>query len=523
MRMSRSLLSMHDVAYATSLQTLFTAVSLTVLPGDRIALIGRNGTGKSTLLQLMAGLRLPDAGTVIVNGVVGYVPQLTEPESTADTLADWLLREAVTYQAFAQQYRQVFAAAVPDAAVVIAGLSGGERTKLVLTGSLLKNPDVLLLDEPTNHLDRRSLGALERWLKMFPGSVVLVSHNQAFTTRVATTVWEITHETVVTFGDDLVAYRAYQATQQAADARTVEVREKQLRQLRRGVEFRETKAARAIKVANQVKRETSRSKSAEKYFKNRSEKGIGRTKKQQDKKLEALDALQRSYAPAKQKTMAVPLQAASPGKRLLFTATELPVRVGNRELVTGVTLHLRYGDRVALGGDNGSGKSVLLATIRNALATGGAEHVQVGTAVKWAFIDQQYALLQRGETVLQNLSAAAPTTDTEVLYQQLGRFQFLPGHAHKRVSELSSGEQARLAFAVATLSPLDLFMLDEPTNNLDNETVEIILEALNTFTGAMIVVSHDDSFLERLTVQQTYEIRAGRFYGGSLPDAVSDQ
>ncbi len=515
MRMSKSLLSIHDVAYATSLQTLFTAVSLAVLPGDRIALIGRNGSGKSTLLQLMAGLRQPDSGSVIKNGVVVYVPQLADAASLPDTLGAWLLREAITQQAFAQQYRQVFASAAPDLAISIANCSGGERTKLLLTFAALKKPAVLLLDEPTNHLDRRSLSALERWLKTFSGSVVFVSHNQAFTTRVATTVWEIAHESVVTFGGGFAAFRAYQAAERAADARALEAANKALQQHRRGVELRETKAARATKVANHEKHEPSRSKSAEKYFKNRSEKGIGRAKKQQDKKLEALEARQQSVTPPKQKTIAVPLQAVPSGKRLVFSVDNLTVHIGDRTLVSGVTFALRYGDRVALHGDNGSGKSVLLATLLSAVTAGGSEHIQVGTRVAYAFIDQQYALLVPEQTVLQTLETALPTIDTEAVYQQLGRFQFPSGYAHKRVWELSGGEQARLVFAVATLTPLDLLVLDEPTNNLDSETVEIILEALNTFTGAMIVVSHDDYFLERLTIQQTYAIQTGTFRTGS--------
>lgn len=512
MRMLQSLLLTRDVAYATSLQTLFTHVSVSVLPGDRIALLGRNGSGKSTLLQLMAGVREPDSGTVIKNGVISYVPQLVAAVSPDDTLGTLLAHEGVTPDAFQEQYRQIFAATPPALTTRIAGCSGGERTKLMLTLAALQHPDVLLLDEPTNHLDRRSLGALERWLTTFRGSVVFVSHNQAFTERVATTVWEITAQTVVTFGGGLAAYRAHQATQRAAEARQLEATTKALQQHRRGVALRETKAARATKVANQEKQEPSRSKSAEKYFKNRSEKGIGRIKKQQDKKREELEAMQARYQSPKQKTISVPLTAGATGARLLLAANALSVQIGNRELVSGVTLELRYGDRVALAGDNGAGKSLLLGTLLSALRAGGTDAVRTGTQVTTAVIDQKYAVLVPEETVLQNLMAALPTNDLQAAYQQLGRFQFPLLYAHKRVSELSGGEQARLAFAVATLTPLDLLVLDEPTNNLDSETVEIIVAALQTFGGAVLVVSHDDAFLRQLNVDRAYEIRAGGFH-----------
>ena len=509
MHMSKTLLTLRGVASATTAEALFSNVSTTVKDHDRIGVVGKNGTGKSTLLRLLNKEIEPDTGTVLQAGVVGYVPQVADESHYHKTVAEFLETQAVSYAVCAATFSQVFSSPVPPRRSQLRDLSGGERTKLWIAVVAARTPAALLLDEPTNHLDQTSQRELADWLNRYTGAVVLVSHNRWFLSVVAKTIWELRDRTLTVYGGGYGAYRQQKEEQANAEVRQYQAVQKQRGALKRGIARRETKAARATRAGRRSKYEKNREKSVENYFRNRSEKGIGALKQQQEKKQAELTAAAQSLRPSQQRSVNVPLQSAGRPGQLILDTTGLRVLADSQQLLVVPRLRIEVGSRISIAGENGSGKTQLLKTLQQELATPSPGITNVGHDVPVACIDQHYDLISRLLTVYENLVNATPAVDEESVYKQLGRFQFPEYYLHKPAATLSGGEIARLAFAMATFRPLDLLILDEPTNHLDIETVEIITEALQAFPGALLVVSHDRVFLEELDITQRYLIAGG--------------
>lgn len=511
MRMSKTLLTTHDVAYATSIQKLFSNISVTIKGKDRIGLIGSNGTGKTTFLKLLEGVWEPDSGTVTKNGSVGYVPQISKESHQQIKIKELLLSAGCSYAQFSSTYESVFSSAVPDRESDIDEMSGGVRTKLWIALVATKNPSVLLLDEPTNHLDQKSINELKQWINTFVGAVVFVSHNQSFLTDIASTIWELRDQTITVFGVGYKDYLQQKLHNANAQARQYEAVKKDLKSLEKGIQMRETKAARATKVQRKNKGEPSRSKSAENYFQNRSEKGVGRIKKKHDAQRSELEGSLESLRPTFHKTINLPLDGRSRNGGLILDTKGLLIAIDSRVLIKDVDLRIEYGDRLAILGDNGAGKTLLVKKLMHEIDQPTSGVSKTGNDVQVAYIDQQYEVVNQDWTVFENLEQKINITDPELIYKQIGRFQFPEHYAHKKASELSGGETARLALAITTITPLDLLILDEPTNNLDIETTDVIFDALNDFKGSLIVISHDTSFLEGLRIQTSYVIENSSF------------
>lgn len=509
MRMLKNLLSTHDVAYATSIQKLFSDISIAVKEKDRIGLIGPNGVGKSTFLKILTGIVEPDSGTVTKNGRVGYVPQIAKESHKQMTVDELLQSQAHLYEHFCSKYQSIFSSTTPTKDLKIDKMSGGEQTKLLIAMVASQSPQVLLLDEPTNHLDYKSITELKRWLETFQGAAVFVSHNKSFLSEVAKTIWELHSQTIDVFGSGYSDY--LQQKEQLADAqeRKYEAIKKELKSLEKGVRMRETRAARADKAQRKNKTEASRSKSAENYFKNRSEKGVGNIKKKHDAKRHGLQESLQNLQVSAHKTINLPLDNKSRNGGLILETKSLSITIDSRALIDNVNLRIEYGDRLAILGDNGSGKTILVKKLMKEINNPTPHKSKVGSDINVAYIDQQYEVVIQDQTVFENLEQRMNVVDQELIYKQIGRFQFPEHYAHKKASELSGGESARLAFAIATIAPLDLLILDEPTNNLDIETVDIILDALNDYRGSLIVISHDTSFLKALEIKTYYEIANG--------------
>lgn len=507
MRMLKTLLSTHDVAYATSTQKLFSNILVTIKEKDRIGLIGPNGIGKSTFLKILEGVLEPDSGTVTKHGRIGYVPQIAE-EFRQQVAIDELLQSAsCPYEQFCNTYKSIFSSTVPNKNSAINSMSGGERTKLWIAMVASQLPQVLLLDEPTNHLDQKSITELKRWIHTFKGAVVFVSHNRPFLSDVAHIIWELNAQTINVFGSGYTDYLHQKEHLAAAQARRYEVTKKELLALDKGVQMRETKAARAAKVQRKNRAESSRSKSAENYFKNRSEKGVGNIKKKHDARRNELEESLQDLQMGSPKTINVPLDSRSRKGGLILETEALPITIDSRVLINDVSLRIEYGDRLAILGENGSGKTVLVKKLMEEVTQPTPNISKVGSDITVAYIDQQYEMVAQNLTVFENLEQKMNDIDQELIYKQIGRFQFPEHYTHKKASELSGGETARLAFAIATITPLDLLILDEPTNNLDIETTDIIIEALNDFKGSLVVISHDTYLLGELKVQQAYIIK----------------
>lgn len=510
MRMLKTLLSTNDVAYSTATQKLFSNISVIIKEKDRIGLVGPNGTGKTTLLKLLNGMLEPDSGTVTKNSSVGYVPQIAKESHQQRTVNELLLSNNCTYEQFVQTYRNIFSSMIPNKELEIDEMSGGERTKLWIAMIASQTPEILLLDEPTNHLDRKSIDELKCWIRNFNRAVVFVSHNKSFLSEVTQSIWSLQSQTISVYGvgyEDYLKQKLYDAD---AKARQHEVTKKELKSLERSVQMRETKAARAAKVQRKNKGEPSRSKAAENYFRNRSEKGVGKLKKKHDEERLELEETLKTLRPNQQKTINLTLGSRSRKGGLLIDIKNLRVSIDSNVLINDVNLRIEYGERFAIMGDNGSGKTMLVKKLIQEIKEPTVNVSKVGSDVRVSYIDQHYEMVDRNITVFENLERNINITDYELIYKQIGRFQFPDHYAHKKAGELSGGEIARLAFAITTIKPLDLLILDEPTNNLDIETVDVIIDALNDFKGTLIVITHDVSFLEELQVQQLFLIQNGR-------------
>ncbi len=488
--------------------TLFAPFAAQIGPGDRVALIGDNGAGKSTLLRLLCGDETPSGGAVrrIGEPRVAYLPQ------AARLLDEGTLFEAMD-RAFAplrdaeRELRELelrLAGEPTDADVhryddllhhfhrdggyeiesliraALAGvgfaesefakpvhvLSGGEEARAALARVLLESPDLLLLDEPTNHLDFGALDWLEERLLEFPGALVLVSHDRHLLERVANRTWEIAFGQVTT----------YQVGYGASRALRDEMRRKQLE-------------------AFDVQEET-----VEKYkdFIRRHKMGQKhRQAKDREKKLERLEET-RIERPREAKRISLRIAADTPsGKRVLALRH---VAVGfDRPLITCQSVDLYRGEKVAVIGPNGCGKTTLLRTITGQQAPlSGA--VEMGHGAKVAVFSQTQEGLHDERTVLETILARTSLTISEAR-GLLGAFLFSGDEVEKKTKNLSGGERSRVALALLSLMEGNLLLLDEPTNHLDLASQEILEAALLAYDGTILLVSHDRALLEAVTTQ----------------------
>jgi ATP-binding cassette, subfamily F, member 3 len=529
------LLRLDGVARSFGARVLFRGVDLHVTPGDRIGLIGRNGAGKTTLLRIAAGEEEADEGRVVrTRGVrVGLLRQEIDPaaprtvreEASLATshLADLeqeigrLEREIARFGArgaeppeeLALRYDREraafeFAGGFERAARVervLAGLgfaedeldrplssfSGGWRMRVELAKLLLGAPDVLLLDEPTNHLDLPSIQWFEQTLADYRGGAIVISHDRAFLRRHATRMAEIERGSLVLFEGGFDRYqqaRAEWLAQQEARARN---EQREVAEIERFVERFRYKASKARQVQSRIK---------------------------------ALEKRERVAAPLP-RARAMRLHIPEPRRsgESVLALRDVHKRYGDKTVYAGVELALRRGDRVALVGPNGAGKSTLLRIAAGVLPFDGGERT-VGHNVDLAFYAQhQLEALDPSRSVLEELESRAALEDVPRLRGHLGAFLFTGDDVGKKVAVLSGGEKARLALAAMLLRPRNFLVLDEPTNHLDVESCAVLEDALRSYIGTMLFISHDRDFIDALATR-VVEVRAGtlRSYPGNYSE-----
>jgi ATPase subunit of ABC transporter with duplicated ATPase domains len=460
--------------------------------------------------QLVLGELKPDSGTVVKHGSVGYVPQILKLSYGYKKVTQLLLLKECSYSQFTNTYSRIFSSKVPAEDLDIDCMSGGECTKMLIALVAAMTPDILLLDEPTNHLDEKSINELKIWIRTLECAVIFVSHNRLFLSDVAHCIWELESKIITQYGCGYEEYLQKKKYDADAKLRKYESTKKELTSVVVGIQRRETKPARASKVGARNKTDASRDKFAEAYFKNRSEKGIGKLKRKQDVARSRIENDLALLQKPKTKTIHVPLESKSKKGALVLDVEDFEVRVDSKVLLHVSRLRVEVGDRISITGDNGVGKTLLLQMLLQQIQGRSESNLKSGDNADVSFIDQQYKLVRRDLSVFENLEQNHLMINLEMIYQQMGRFQFPLDYAHKKASELSGGEVVRLAFGIATISPRNFLMLDEPTNNLDIETMNIISDALKDFQGAIIVVSHDKTFLDSLNIKQRYQVINGR-------------
>ena len=468
-------------------RTVLADLSLGVSAGDRIGIVGRNGGGKSTLLRLITGEEQPTSGSVVrVGGLHLQALEQHDALDPAATVRDMLVGDRPDHEwAGDPRVRSVmdgllggvdldrFAATLDT---TIAGLSGGERRRIALAKILIDPPELLILDEPTNHLDVDAIDWLARHLSARRGTLLVVTHDRWFLDAVATRTWEVVDTTVNEFDGGYAAWvlaRAERDRQAAArDARRRNLLRKELAWLRRGPPARTSKPKFRIDAANE---------------------------------------LIADVPPVRDSVELLRFATARLGDRVL-DAEHVGMRLGERQLLTDLTWRIGPGDRVALVGANGSGKTTLIRMLGGELEpTSG--RIKRGSTVRLAHLSQDAVELPGELRVIESLEqvrTATKTSDGQQLTasQLCDRFGFAGGRQRTRVRELSGGERRRLQLMRLLMDEPNVLVLDEPTNDLDIDTLTALEDLLDSWPGTLIVVSHDRYFVERVC-DEVYAITAG--------------
>ena len=494
-RMARApLLQLSGISLTFGGNPVFDDLSLTVQPGDRIALVGRNGSGKSTLMKVMAGLVEADKGnrTVPPGVTVGYMEQ--EPDlSRFTTLGDF----AASNLPEGQDYRlAVVAEGLKfDPATPVATASGGERRRAALAKLLAEAPELMLLDEPTNHLDIQAIEWLERELTETRTAFVLISHDRAFL--------------------------------RALSKATLWIDRGEVRRREAGFEGFEDWRETVWTEEDEARHKLDRKIKAEAKW---AVEGISARRKRNMGRVRALHALraERSAQIRRQGTAAFALESGPTSGKKVIEATGLTKAYGDKPIVTGFDLRVLRGDRVAFVGPNGVGKTTLLKMLTGEVQPD-AGTVILGTNLEIAVFDQTRARLDLDASLWDNLTVdplmrVSGSSDQVMVRGQpkhvvayLKDFLFAEAQARAPVRSLSGGERARLLLAKLMAQPSNLLMLDEPTNDLDVETLDLLQDILGEYDGTVLLVSHDRDFIDRIataTVALEGEGRVQVYPGG---------
>ena len=490
-----ALITLLDAQLAYGDAALLDHADFTVEAQERIGLIGRNGAGKSSLLRILAGLERPDDGTLqLQQGLaVAFVPQepAFDQDSTvfdavraalADILAlvddythgrgdhDALQRAIEARDGWNGERRvqETLQRLHLDATARIGELSGGTRKRVALARALVRRPDVLLLDEPTNHLDLDSIEWLEQLLVAFRGSVVTITHDRTFLDRVASRIVELDRGKLRSYPGNFSRYQQQKEEQLAQEAVVDAKADKLLAQeevwVRKGVEARRTRAQ-------------------------------GR--------IARLERLRATRAARRETLGSVKLGVATglPSGKLVAELTDVAKSFGAKTVVRGFTATILRGDKVGVIGPNGAGKTTLLKLILGELAPD-AGKVRQGTNLQVAYFDQMREALDPDATLEDFISPGSEWIEIgrqrKHVKSYLGDFLFSPARSTSPVKSLSGGERNRLLLARLFARPANVLVLDEPTNDLDIDTLELLEDLLQNYEGTVFLVSHDRSFLDNV-------------------------
>ena len=501
---------------AYGIRTLFSHVNFEVMRGDKVGLVGANGTGKTTLMRILLGREESDGGQVVIDhaDTVGYVEQ--QASFTHDTLYDELRSAFSDLIALrAEKERMECAIAAGDVGAeelavygnlvmrfeamdgydfesrirrVAFGLgfseeelqkdvrhfSGGQTTRICLAKALLREPDFLFLDEPTNHLDIGMIEWLEKFLQSYRGGVLLISHDRYFLDRVATRILELDHAEVTAYTGNYTHYMRVKNDRRAA-------------------------------LQNAYEKQQAQIKKTEEYI-SRYKAGI--KAKQARGRQSQLNRLERIVLPPeaarfKYFAFAKPTECAQRVAELEDISFAYP---SGPRVLDHISLLIRKGDGVALIGENGAGKTTLLQILVGEIEAAG--RVKIGSRVKIGYFSQQHEGLDPSKTILDEICCTYGL-DEETARNYLGAFLFHGDDVLRLIGALSGGEQARVAFLKLMLTGANFLVLDEPTNHLDIPAREAVEEALMAFPGTFIAVSHDRYFLDK-TANCTLELKDGR-------------
>jgi ATP-binding cassette subfamily F protein uup len=493
-----SLVSLDGVAIAYGHLPLLDEVSLRIEAGERIAVIGRNGSGKSTLLKVLSGEVTPDSGTVWRERGLRLARLDQDVPLSADRPVFDVVSDGHSYHsAEDEQWRRehdvdlVLSRLNLDGAAIVDSLSGGWRRRVLMAKALVGQPGLLLLDEPTNHLDIEAIAWLEEFLASYRGAVVFVTHDRAFLQRLATRIVELDRGRLTSWPGDYATYQRRKqealANEEAEEARFDRKLAEEEVWIRQGIKARRTR---------------------------------------NEGRVRALEAMRAARLERRAQMGSVRLQAAVadaqalPSGKLVFELIDVSKSYGSTPVVCGFSARVMRGDRVGLIGPNGAGKTTLLKMLLDELPPDAGE-VRRGANVDIAYYDQQREQLDPDRTVFDTIGDGNDTVTvngrTRHVHGYLRDFLFAPERAASPVRALSGGERNRLLLARLFTRRANVLVLDEPTNDLDIETLELLEEQLVEWPGTLLLVSHDRVFLDNV-VTSTFvfegEGRVQEYVGG---------
>ena len=522
-----ALIRFDEVRVAFGDRAILDEASLVIEPAERVCIIGRNGAGKSTTLKLLAGTLVPERGEVVRKGglKIGQLSQAL-PEAGDATVREFVAQALAPLAALRDDYEARAATLTGDpaaasalaelqaaldaedawtlerrvertitdlglpAAVPLAQLSGGWRRRVALAQVLVTQPDLLLLDEPTNHLDLETISWLEQRLLSFGGSIVFITHDRAFLRRLATRIVDIDRGKLVSWPGNFDDYlRARASAWLEEDERNARFDKKLAEEeawIRQGIKARRTRNEGRVRALEAMRDE------------------FGQRQKREQK-------------------ARVHIEAAEASGRKVIQLHNLSFGYGGERLIDGLSLTIQRGDRIGLVGNNGVGKSTLLRLMLGELVPDSGT-VKLGTGIEMGYFDQLRRELDDSKTIAQVVGEGSDyillNGKPRHVVGYLRGFLFSPKRILSPIAALSGGERNRVVLAKLFTQPANLLVLDEPTNDLDVETLQVLEQKLGEYPGTLIVVSHDREFLDNV-VTSTLVFEAGgviQKYAGNYSD-----
>ncbi|MFM8253327.1 MAG: ATP-binding cassette domain-containing protein [Planctomycetota bacterium] len=485
-----ALLSLRDVSFAWSHSALLDHVDLEINRGERIGLLGRNGTGKSTLMKILAGELTPDSGQIHrspqlrIARLIQEVPFGTGNQTVAAVVAEGYSESNDPTQRWEAELAvdQVLSRMGLDGSLVFATLSSGMKRRVLLARSLVHDPEILLLDEPTNHLDIESIQWLEGWLQDFPGALIFVTHDRAFLQSLARRILEIDRGRLFDWTCDYETFLDRKQAQLDAEEKQNALFDKKLAAeevwIRQGVKARRTRNEGRVRALKELRRERQ----------------------------------QRRERLGKARLQAT---ASDPSGQLVVELNQVSFAYGERTIIRDFSTLISRGDKIGIIGPNGAGKSTLLKLILGQLSpTTGT--VRQGTNIQLLYFDQLREQIDDEKSVLDNVGEGQQSVTINGkqrhLYGYLEDFLFTSDRARQLAKFLSGGERNRLLLARLFKHSSNLLVLDEPTNDLDAETLELLESLVVEYSGTVLLVSHDRAFLNHVVTSTLFVSGSGAVY-----------